>query len=62
MSGRTLNSTIARSHTRTPLKEPTNSIARMGFERVEDPSRVQGIPQERVPSGDFAEGESDKEC
>ena len=30
--------------------------------RGEVPCRVQGIPWERVPSGDFAEGESDEEC
>ena len=59
----------ARSH--TPGKAPTsthmyyaeavNSIARKG-QGMKSLAGWRGIPWERVPSGDFAEGESDEEC
>ena len=52
-------------------KAPKTKNRKMGFERAERPfaefrgrasGRVQGIVQLRVPSGDFAEGESNKQC
>ena len=42
MSGRTYNSTCAFSRTRAQLKSINQLNRETGFERVEDPSRVEG--------------------
>jgi len=51
---------VPSTNMRVQLKRSPASPSQNGS-RVEDPCRVQGVPWERVPSGDFAEGESDEE-